>query len=204
MSGPSIRDQWNNWSASRSNNSDHASSTMFSSWKDSLSESANQLYTRLPIYEREESTPEPSWFNLSRLERLVAFGSCILAGAFFFGTSFVLFPVLAIQPRKFALLWTLGSICFVAAFAVLNGPIAYFRHMVSKERVAFSGFFLVTVLSTLYFAVIVKSTILTVISGVAEMVAVVYYTISYFPFGAQTLGMLTSAGGRQAISMIGF
>lgn len=205
-SGPSLSEQWNNWSGSRNQNtniSDNVGS-MFGSWKDNLTDSANNLYLRLPIYEREEPVQEPSWFALSRFERIVGFIGCILAALFFFSMSFVLFPVLALQPRKFGLLWSLGSLLFVVAFAILNGPIAYMKHMVSKDRIYFSAFFFATVITTIYFSVVVKSTILTVISGVLEITAVLYYTVSYFPFGAQALSLLTTTGGRQAISLMGF
>lgn len=207
MSGPSISDQWNSWSSSRNNaaaGNNNNGESIFSSWKDTVTSSANNLYSRLPIYEREEEVQEPSWFKLSRFERIVSFIACILAAVFFFSMSFVLFPVLALKPRKFGLLWSLGSILFVVAFAILNGPVAYLKHMVSKDRIYFSALFLVTVFTTIYFSVVVKSTLLTVISGFCELIAVIYYTVSYFPFGAQTLSMITSTGGRQAISLMGF
>lgn len=205
MTEPSIRDQWNSWAATReSNNTSSSVGSMFSSWKDSVADSANTLYSRLPIYEREEPASEPSWFQLLRFERIVGFFACILAAVFFFTMSFVLFPVLALKPRKFGLLWSLGSLLFVVAFAVLNGPVAYLKHMVSKDRIYFSAFFIVTVFTTLYFSVIVKSTILTVLSGFFEILAVLYYTFSYFPFGAQTLSLLTTSGGRLLIGLVGF
>lgn len=132
------------------------------------------------------------------------FHSLYISGRFLFFNEFCAIPVLALKPRKFGLLWSLGSILFVVAFAILNGPVAYLKHMVSKDRIYFSAFFLVTVFTTIYFSVVVKSTLLTVISGFCELIAVIYYTVSYFPFGAQTLSMITSTGGRQAISLMGF
>jgi len=203
MSGASqidqLRSSLNRWNHSRTggtNASETASGGgFFSSWTESLNNTASDIYQRLPLTRQDlEQEEEPAWFNLSRVERLVLFFCFILGSVGCFTLCIFLFPVLAIKPRKFALLWTMGSLLFVLAFGVLMGPVAYIKHLTSKDRIAFSAFFFGTCIMTLYFATIKKVTILTMISAILELVAVLYYAVSYFPMGASSLRMLSSFG----------
>ena len=109
-----------------------------------------------------------------------------------------LFPVLAVQPRKFGLLWSMGSLLFVLAFGVLQGPIAYMKHLTSRERLPFTVFFFTSCFMTIYFAAFTKSTLLTIPCAVLELIAVIYYAVSYFPFGGTGLRMISSIGVNQA------
>ncbi|KAG7888940.1 hypothetical protein KL936_003327 [Ogataea polymorpha] len=177
--------------------------TMFSAFTDRVQEGYNSAYNALPLHNQDlDAQQEPSWFKLSRFERLVCF-FCFIAGSIVcFGLGILLFPVLTLKPRKFAMLWTLGSILFVLSFGCLQGPVDYCKHLVSKERLPFTVVFFGSVLSTLYCAAILKSTILTLITGIIEIFAVLYYTLSYFPFGAQGFQMVATMGLRQFSSFI--
>ncbi|OBA18813.1 uncharacterized protein OGAPODRAFT_81316 [Ogataea polymorpha] len=179
--------------------------TMFSAFTDRVQEGYNSAYNALPLHNQDlDAQQEPSWFKLSRFERLVCF-FCFIAGSIVcFGLGILLFPVLTLKPRKFAMLWTLGSILFVLSFGCLQGPVDYCKHLVSKERLPFTVVFFGSVLSTLYCAAILKSTILTLITGIIEIFAVLYYTLSYFPFGAQGFQMVATMGLRQFSSVFGF
>lgn len=141
---------------------------------------------------------EPSWFQLSRTERMVLFVCFLLGATACFTLCTFLFPVLAAKPRKFGLLWTMGSLLFVLAFGVLMGPLAYLKHLTARERLPFSMFFFATCFMTIYFAAFSKNTVLTITCALLELVAVIYYAISYFPFGATGLRMLSSAGVNSA------
>jgi hypothetical protein len=79
-------------------------------------------YIRLPTSQQDLPTqlPAPSaqqenaaWFALSHWERLIVFGCCVLGAAACFIMAFVLMPVLVLKPRKFVVLWTVGSILFL-------------------------------------------------------------------------------------------
>lgn len=132
-------------------------------------------------------------------ERKMVLFVCFLLGATAcFTLCTFLFPVLAAKPRKFGLLWTMGSLLFVLAFGVLMGPLAYLKHLTARERLPFSMFFFATCFMTIYFAAFSKNTVLTITCALLELVAVIYYAISYFPFGATGLRMLSSAGVNSA------
>lgn len=165
-----------------------------SEWTDYIRDGANNFYLALPMYNKgtQQNIEEPSWMQLSRMERIIGFLCCLAGSIVCFVTSFFLFPVLALKPRKFAMIWTLGTLLFVASFGVLQGPNHYIRHLISRERVVFTTVFVSSVLATIYAAMIAKSTLLTIFCGIIEIFAVLYYTLSYFPFGALAVTWFTS------------
>lgn len=185
-----FRAQFGNW-ASRSSN--RPQNLPFSSWTDYVRDGANNLYESLPTYNSQTAPQqEPSWFKLSRLEKIIGFACCLAASLMCFMLGVFMFPVLALKPRKFTLLWTMGSVLFVVSFGILQGPRAYVSHLTSRDRIAFTSVFFGSVVFTLYCALVIKSTILTIIASIVEVFAILYYTISYFPFGAATLTWFTS------------
>lgn len=149
------------------------------------------------------SSEEPSWFTLSRFERYTGFVLLMLGSVACFALGFFLFPVLTLKPRKFVMLWTLGSVLFFLSFGVLQGPVSYLKHLSSKERLPFTVVFVSSQISTIYCAVVLKSTVLSLIMGIVEILSILWYTASYFPFGAQTMQMLFGAGARQVSGMVG-
>lgn len=197
-----LRDSLNRWNESRNNHSqgfNEGAKTIFASWADSINERAQDVYQRLPLTQQDLTTnPEPEWFSLSRTERLSLFVCFVLGSVACFTICVFLFPVLAVQPRKFGLLWSMGSLLFVLAFGVLQGPIAYMKHLTSRERLPFTVFFFTSCFMTIYFAAFTKSTLLTIPCAVLELIAVIYYAVSYFPFGGTGLRMISSIGVNQA------
>lgn len=194
-----LRDSLSRWNQSRSQNSqaqNESIKTFFASWTESLNETASDLYQRLPISRQDlvQQESEPSWFTLSRSERLILFVCFILGSVACFTLCVFLFPVLAIKPRKFALLWTVGTLLFIFAFGLLMGPMAYLKHLTSRDRLPFTGFFFGSCFMTLYFATIAKSTVGTIVGATLEVIAALYYTVSYFPMGAAGLRMLGNFG----------
>lgn len=191
-----FRQQFSSWS-NRNTGLNTTTRPVFSEWTDYLKTSANDLYTNLPTYNTSTggiaaTSEEPSWFQLSRVERIIGFLCCLGASILCFVLSFFLFPVLALKPRKFGLLWSMGSLLFVISFGILQGPVSYIRHLLSRERFIFTIVFFGSVLLTIYTSVVLKSTILTIFASIIEIFSVLYYTVSYFPFGAGALTWFTS------------
>lgn len=107
--------------------------------------------------------------------------------------------MLAIKPRKFAALFSVGSVLFIVGFAVLQGPLAQAQHMVSAERLPFTAVYLGSLALTLYFAVGVRffafargshvdrialqqhAYFATLICGLVQIIALVAYLVAYFP-----------------------
>lgn len=199
----SLRESLNRWNESRGQSSlrgvgENAKSYL-SRWAESINESTQGIYQRLPLTQHEMlGDNEPKWFALSMTERIALFACFILGAAGCFIICFMMFPVLAVKPRKFGLLWCMGSLLFVLAFGVFQGPRAYTKHLVSRDRLPFTVCFFGSCLLTMYFAAFMKSTMLTIPSAIVQFVAVVYYAVSYFPFGGSGLRMIGSYGINSA------
>ncbi|KAF7503375.1 hypothetical protein GJ744_003939 [Endocarpon pusillum] len=160
-------------------------------------------YVQLPTHEAPGAPlPAPSrreeeegWFALSRWDRLLVFGCCNLAAAACFVSCYLLFLVLATRPRKFAILWSVGSILFLASWAVLMGPRQYIQHLISGPRLPFTAAYFGSIALTIYFAVGLHSTILTLLSSILQLAALVWYLVSYFPMGSSGLRLAARVGG---------
>lgn len=172
----------------------------------SLNPFGDRGYVRLPTTEgpgaplpaptrREE---EEGWFVLSRWDRLLIFGACNLGALACFVICFALFPVLSLKPRKFVILWTLGSLLFLCSFAAVMGPMAYAQHLVSGPRLPFTAGYFGTIGLTLYFAIGLRSTILTLPCAILQLLCLAWYLVSYFPMGSTGLRLATSFGTRRA------
>ncbi|PRT54394.1 Protein transport protein SFT2 [Wickerhamiella sorbophila] len=159
---------------------------------------------RLPLTERAEDEPleEPSWFTLSRWDRLLVFGACLLGAVALFALCFALLPVLAVKPRKFATIWSLASLLFIISFGVLQGPVNYLIHLVSPGRILFTIAYFGSIVLTLVFSMGLRSTILTLLAIIVQMIAAIWYTVSYFPMGTQSLKFASRVGARQVTSWI--
>ncbi|KAF1364616.1 SFT2-domain-containing protein [Lizonia empirigonia] len=170
-------------------------------------------YIRLPISERNPGAPLPAptrreeeegFFALSRWDRLLVFGGLLLAALAMFATCIGLMftPVFIVRPRKFAILWTMGSVLFLAAWSVMMGPIQYVQHLISGPRLPFTAAYFGSIALTLYFSLGLHSTILTFVAVIAQLVSLLWFTVSYFPMGSTGLRFgARFAGNRVAAWM---
>jgi len=133
---------------------------------------------------------------------LLVFAACLVGAAICFLFAFLLLPVLALKPRKFAVLWTVGSCLFLASFAFLQGPSAYVAHLFSGPRVTFTAFYFSSIALTLYFSIGLQSTVLTLLASIAQIVALVVYLVTYFPMGSQGLAFASRIGARRAFGWL--
>ncbi|GIK02743.1 protein transport protein sft2 [Aspergillus viridinutans] len=184
----------------------NTSSTPFLSKLQSLNPfGQGEGYLRLPTHEapgaplpaptrREE---EEGFFALSRWDRMLIFIACNLGAAVCFMICFFLFPVLSLKPRKFAILWSVGSLLFLLSWAVLMGPLVYAKHLVSGSRLPFTAAYFGSIAMTLYFAVKLHSTLLTLISSIFQLAALAWYLVSYFPMGSTGLQFMGRFGAQR-------
>ncbi|KAL2019232.1 hypothetical protein VTK56DRAFT_9959 [Thermocarpiscus australiensis] len=210
MASASFRDSINSLGWSRRNTDLPVNTSrqggLLSSLK-SLNPFSDRGYVQLPITEgpgaplpapsrREE---EEGWFALSRWDRLLIFGACNLAALACFVICFALFPVISLgRPRKLVILWTLGSILFLSSFAAIMGPWAYLQHLASTPRLPFTAAYFGSLGLTMYFAIGLQSTILTLFSVLVQLACLVWYLVSYFPMGSSGLRLVSNFGARRA------
>jgi len=151
----------------------------------------------LPAPSRREE--EEGWFALSRWDRLLVFGGLNIAAAAMFATCFALAAtgILIVKPRKFAILWSMGSVLFLASWAVMMGPLQYVQHLLSGPRLPFTAAYFGSIALTLYFSLGLHSTILTFVAAIAQLVALLWYLVSYFPMGSTGLRFAARFGGNR-------
>jgi len=156
----------------------------------------------IPLRSNEQSNEDEAWFALSRWERLLGFGGCLIGAAVCFMVAFFTLPFLAIRPAKFALAFSLGSLLVMFGFSVLIGPINHFKHLISKERLPFSITYFVSLGLTLYFSLGAKSYFGALLCGAVQVISLVAYVLAYFPGGTQTLRLGGSLALRGAGSLL--
>ncbi|XP_053988062.1 uncharacterized protein LOC128891662 [Hylaeus anthracinus] len=129
--------------------------------------------------------------SMTRIQRLVAFVLCFSMGVFCFCLSAMYIPVLLLKARKFALLYSLGSAFFLSSFCFLLGPLSYLRSLFTAERRCFSVTYFATLIGTLYFALHLQSTPLTVLCAVLQLIAMLSFLASHIPGGTKGLMFFT-------------
>ncbi|KAF1984709.1 SFT2-domain-containing protein [Aulographum hederae CBS 113979] len=151
----------------------------------------------LPAPTRREE--EEGFFALSRWDRLLIFGGLNLAAAALFVTCFALLPtgIFVLKPSKFVILWTMGSVLFLCSWAVMMGPSTYVAHLTSGPRLPFTAAYFGSIALTLYFAIGLHSTILTLLAAIVQIVTLLWYLVSYFPMGSTGLRFAARFGGNR-------
>ncbi|GMG56486.1 unnamed protein product [Ambrosiozyma monospora] len=154
------------------------------------------------IAREQAQEPSDNIFNLSYFERVSLFIVTLLGSGACFIICITLFPFLSLKPKKFAIIWSLGSILFLISFCFLNGFIKFYHHLVSKERLWFSVGFILSIFVTLLFSVVYHSTLLVIPACVVQLICTVWYTVSYFPYGRQGLQMTSNVARSQVENWI--
>ncbi|KAJ1821971.1 protein transport protein sft2 [Coemansia sp. RSA 2671] len=141
------------------------------------------------------------WFGLTLMQRWVGFAGCAVLALFCYMLAFMALPLMIVSPQKFATAFSLGSLSTIAAIALLRGPRAHTQHMVSRERLAFTLTYFGSVFFTLFFSAIAHTYLGTLFFVVIQIVALVWYVVSYFPGGTAGLQSTTMnlAGGARTL-----
>ncbi|CAI7595937.1 unnamed protein product [Penicillium palitans] len=216
MANNSFRDSVNSLGWSRRDpdlpvNTGTSSNTPFLSRLQSYNPFSEGGYVQLPTHNEGPGAPLPAatrreeeegFFALSRWDRMLIFGACNLGAAVCFMICFFLFPVLSLKPRKFAVLWSVGSVLFLLSWAVLMGPWTYAKHLVSGTRLPFTAAYFGAIALTLYFAIGRQNLFLTLISSIFQLAALVWYLVSYFPMGSTGLQYVGRFGASRVTAWI--
>ncbi|XP_007494047.1 vesicle transport protein SFT2C [Monodelphis domestica] len=139
----------------------------------------------LPPEEPEPGPGPPCLPSLSRWQRLTASGVCLVLAVLCFGLAALYAPLLLLRARKFALLWSLGSVFALAAAALLRGGPACLRLLRCEERPSRGTLFYLAALGgTLYAALGLRSTAFTALGAVAQLAALLAALFGLLPWGS--------------------
>ncbi|XP_045604759.1 uncharacterized protein [Procambarus clarkii] len=135
---------------------------------------------------------DPCLPSLGRKQRILGFLGCVVMGLICFSLAAMYFPLLVFKARKFALLFTLGSLFSVLSFSFLWGPINHLKHLFSSERLMFTSVYFISLFATLYFALSLQSTLFTSIAAIIQLVALLCFVVSNIPGGQTGLKFFSS------------
>jgi hypothetical protein len=100
------------------------------------------------------------------------------------------------RPQKFALSFTCGSLTFMASFGILKGPMEHLNSMIQPERLSFTFFYLGSMFMTLYCTFTfggLTGYLLVMTSSAIQLMALLWYLISFLPGGAAGLTYVFAA-----------
>jgi hypothetical protein len=138
----------------------------------------------------------------STKDRFTTFAILAILGALCMMFAFTFLPFVIISPHKFALLFTLGSALMLLSFSFLRGHMAFIKHLSSMERLPFSGSYLVSLVGTLYCSMVMGSYLLTLIFSIIQVIALLYFLVSYIPGGVSALTFMGSMMGSGIRNMV--
>ncbi|KAJ3097448.1 Vesicle transport protein [Phlyctochytrium planicorne] len=127
--------------------------------------------------------PEPELFGLTSFQRILGFFITFGLAAVCFLVSFFSLPMMVISPSKFATTFSLGSLFAAVSFALIRGPRAYFKDLMTLQRLPWTLAYFGSLIMTLYASIVVKSYLLTIISSIVQIVALIWFFGSYVPGG---------------------
>lgn len=130
--------------------------------------------------------------SLSKKQRIIGFMTFLGLGVTCFSLALAYIPVLMFYARKFSLLFSLGSVFTMFSFSFLWGPVNHVKNLFgTRERLPFTTVYLVTLFATLYFAMGLQSTVLTVIAASAQVFALLWFVLSFIPGGQTGIKWMT-------------
>ncbi len=128
---------------------------------------------------------ETSVSNLTYKQRLSMFLGlgAISLGFFFFASMSIVFPT------KFAKLFFLGSFFLVSALGFLVGPGTLLSSSFQPDRLPSTLGYILSAIATMVCAVVLESSILTLIALVAQFACAGWLALSFLPFGQKFFGL---------------
>jgi hypothetical protein len=130
--------------------------------------------------------------TLNMTQRFLGFGVC-----FGMGLLLSLFSQLFIlRPVKLATTLTLGNALSIGSMMFLMGPAKQCESMMDEKRRSATVVYLSSLVLTLLAAFLVKSRILCLLCIAVQYSALLWYSLSYVPYGRETLLRFLPAIGR--------
>ncbi|KAI3427102.1 hypothetical protein D9Q98_007041 [Chlorella vulgaris] len=117
--------------------------------------------------------------TLDRTQRAIGFATCVGIGLLL---TFMA-PLFLLRPVKFALVYSLGNILSLCSTMFLMGPAKQVARMFDAGRWISTVVYLSALVLTIVSALVFHSIILSIICIFVQFVALMWYAISYIPYG---------------------
>ncbi|CAF3367484.1 unnamed protein product [Rotaria socialis] len=124
--------------------------------------------------------------GLSWSTRLKGFGICLLL-AVVLGLIAVIIYFVSGDISGFAVLYSFAVILGIGSTMFLMGPLNQLKKMFDPSRLIATIIFLICLILTLVSAIVIKSSGLVLLFIILQLIALVWYTISYIPFARDAI-----------------
>lgn len=121
--------------------------------------------------------------TLNRTQRMLGFGVCFGMGMLLSMMS----PYFILRPVKLATSLTLGNVLSIGSMMFLMGPTKQCQSMMDSKRRAATLVYMGSLVLTLLAAFLVKSRLLCLLCIVVQYAALLWYSLSYIPYGQSML-----------------
>ncbi|KAK7200451.1 Got1/Sft2-like family [Novymonas esmeraldas] len=133
-----------------------------------------------PMNENDQLFHELTW-----MERVQGF--CILMSMALFATLMSWFALGMGAYWKYSMLSTLGSLLSMLSTIILMGPSAQLAYMFDEYRFNATVLYLCSMFLAFFVAIAFKSLPLCLLCGLLQYSALIWYSLSYVPYGRETL-----------------
>lgn len=148
-----------------------------------------------------QTEEDPILKHMTKKQRILGFLICICGGLFCFSFAAALLPVLVVASRKFALLFTMGSLFFIGSISLLKGPVIHMKSLATPEKLPYTAAYFGSLIATLYTAMVMQSYFLTLLSSFCQCGALLYFFFSYIPGGVKSLTFMCKTMGNICMRM---
>jgi hypothetical protein len=144
-----------------------------------------RISINLPQTESDDESLASLFPSLSFKERMTGFLVCILLGLLISLSSFGSFSdLIAGYPARFAILYSFGNLTSLCATMFLVGPKQQYQNMTSHHRRISAAIYISCVILTPIIAfTLPEFAWLIILLVVTQWAALVWYSLSYIPFG---------------------
>ena len=121
------------------------------------------------------------------------FGIVFITGIIIIILSLFFLPLILITPKKFALLFALGTFVSLSSFIFYYGTIQFFELLFNKDRVCFTVVYLTGFFGCLFFPTFFGKNyfIILAFSGL-EMISTLFFILTFLPGGYSSIRMFTN------------
>lgn len=117
--------------------------------------------------------------TLTGAQRIIGFLVCFGMGMLLS----MLAPVFILRPTKLATVLTLGNILSIGSMMFLVGPTKQVQSMFERKRWVATAAYLTSLLATLIAAFWLKSKLICLLFIIVQYGALIWYSLSYIPYG---------------------
>lgn len=121
--------------------------------------------------------------TLNKTQRMLGFGVCFTMGMLLS----MLSPYFILRPVKLATSLTLGNALSIGSMMFLMGPMKQCQSMMDSKRRTATLIYMASLVMTLLAAFLVKSRLLCLVCIVVQYSALLWYSLSYIPYGQSML-----------------